>query len=52
MQNLSHIVAPTTLGFLWTLLGLLPMVGMVAGSMFLTGWFAQRSGRRHSAGTR
>jgi MFS family permease len=53
MQNLSHIVAPTTMGFLWTLLGLLPMVGLVAGSMFLTGWFAQRSGRRHSApGTR
>jgi MFS family permease len=47
MQNLSHVVAPTAMGLLSTLLGLLPVVWMVAGSMFLTGWFAHRSGRRH-----
>lgn len=46
MQNLSHVVAPISIGALFTLIGVTPVVWLVAASMFVTGAFARRAGRR------
>jgi len=46
MQNLSHVVAPMSMGALFTLIGIMPVAWMLAASMFATGWFARRAGRQ------
>ena len=47
MQNVSHVAAPMTIGVLFTAIGVLPVVWMIAAAMYLTGWFAHRAGARH-----
>lgn len=46
MQNLSHVVAPMSMGALFTVVGVTPVVWLIAASMVLTGAFAHRAGRR------